>query len=581
MDTITIDAGTLQFSDADMTASGLLIPFGVPARSNLGTFTFSAGDVVIPEDMGGMALNVEHQREDVVGSFTRVWEQPDTGIFAAFKFRNTAEGRQAFADAKSGKRKNLSAEVAKVRIRAGKALPGALLFAGAVVEKPAFEGATLLAAEDTVPASDPYSSPDAATSSQYVTEYTDSDGVKWRRIEQNTSTTTVTKVTDEDPNAAPAEETETDEEKETTMTASAVTQPAGAVVPATLLASAPPVSPAKAIEDVDLGSIFASMAQVKASPGSMSADAETLLAALSDIKAEAAGGLTVANSGVVQPAWVGRLWQGKRYQRKYLDLFTHLYGGISLGGRKGFKLAQGTALVTEWSGNKAEIGSGTATTSVHGSSRKAYGYAADVAREWYDLDGGAEVIQAFFEGVVDSYAKVTDEAALSAVFLAASRTAAALDRLVAPATFPSVAGHDYPKAMGMVIQAIEAISDADDDAASVVVNPTAWNQLLYTPKELIPEYVTFGVTAGTGEGNADGKVVIKKAAQSFFPGTVAADPQVVGGAKGAIEFREQGQTPIQIDALDIAKGGIDKAVIGYLETFIVRPESLVLIGTKP
>ena len=52
-----------------------------------------------------------------------------------------------------------------------------------------------------------------------------------------------------------------------------------------------------------------------------------------------------------------------------------------------------------------------------------------------------------------------------------------LANLIDPGEFPSVAGHDYPAAMGMVIQAIEAVSDADDDAASVVVNPAAWNQL--------------------------------------------------------------------------------------------------------
>src|SRR5690606_39369318 len=112
--------------------------------------------------------------------------------------------------------------------------------------------------------------------------------------------------------------------------------------------------------------------------------------------ANATGGLTTAASGVLQPAWVGKLWQGKRYQRKYLDRFTHLYAGIQIGGRKGFKLNQGTALVTKWNGNKSEIGSGTATTSVTGSTIQPYGYAADVAREWYDLEGGAEVIQAFF-----------------------------------------------------------------------------------------------------------------------------------------------------------------------------------------
>nr|WP_274637070.1 hypothetical protein [Microbacterium bovistercoris] len=586
MDTVIIDAGTLELNAEDMTATGLLIPYGVPARSNLGTFTFAAGDVTIPTDVTGMSLNVEHARENVVGGFTKLWEQPE-GTFASFKFASTDAGRQAFADAQSGKRKNLSAEVAHVRIRDGKAMPGAVLFAGSVVEHPAFEGATLLAALDT-PSSDAYDSPEAASSSTYVTEFTDDQGVRWRRIEANTNTTTVERI-EEPPAEAPAEDP-TEQEKETIMTASAVTEPGqqapAAVVPSTLLASAPtaPAPEAGKPTEVDLGTVFASMALLKSQRPDVSrdqrAEAETLLAALSDIKAEAAGGLTTAGSGITQPAWVGRLWQGRRYQRKYLDLLTHLYGGIQLGGRKGFKLDQGTALVTKWAGNKAAIGSGTASTSLASATVQPYGYAADVAREWFDLEGGAEVIQAFFEGVTDSYAKVTDLDALTAILTAATKTAAANDRLVAPGTFPSVDGHDYTGAMGMVIQGIEAIYDADDEASFSIVNGTAWKQLLYTAKDLVPEYVSFAIGAGRGEADADGKVRIVKAPDAYFAGLDAAAPQVVVGASAAIEFREQGTTPIQIDAVDIAKGGIDRAVIGYLETFIVRPESLVAIGTK-
>lgn len=569
MEPVIIDAGTLTFNEDDLTATGLLIPFGVPARSNLGTFTFAAGDITIPTDYTGMSLNVEHKRENVVGGFTNAWEQPE-GVMATFAYAKTDAGRQAFADGRSGKRKHLSAEVAHVRIKDGKALPGANLFAAAQVEKPAFEGATLLAAEDTAPSE--FDSPERASTSRYISEFTDEDGTRWRRVEENVSTTTVTKVTNDSDAEAPAED---NPEGGSTVTATATEPgqtPATAAAPGTLLAGAAAQEP----KDVDLGTLFAAMATVK---NGSDPDAETLLAALSDIKYNTTGGLTTSASGVLQPAWVGKLWQGKRYQRKYLDLFTHLYGGIQLGGRKGFKLNQGTALVQKWSGNKSEMPSGTATTSVTGATVQPYGYAADYAREWWDLEGGAEVLQAFFEGVVDSYAKVTDEDGLRAVFTAASRASADLDRLIAPGTFPAVAGHDYPPAMGMVIQAIEAVSDADDDAASVVVNPTAWNQLLYTPKDLVPEYVSFGVTAGTGEGNADGKVVVKKAADGFFPGLDPAAPQVLGGAKSAVEFREHGQTPIEIDALNIAKGGIDKARLGYLETFIVRPESLVLIGT--
>src|SRR5690606_970494 len=99
----------------------------------------------------------------------------------------------------------------------------------------------------------------------------------------------------------------------------------GAPVPATLFASAPPATPG----EVDLGSVFASIATIKAGMGDTT-DAETLLAALTDIKYNTTGGLTTAASGVLQPAWVGKLWQGRRYQRKYIDLVTHLYGGIQL-----------------------------------------------------------------------------------------------------------------------------------------------------------------------------------------------------------------------------------------------------------
>lgn len=579
MDTIIIDAGTLEFSDEELSASGLLIPFGVAARSNLGTFTFAAGDVDIPADSTGMSLNVEHKRENVVGGFTRAWEQ-STGVFAAYRFADTPAGRAAYADAKSGKRKCLSAEVANVRIRDGKALPGAQLFAAALVERPAFEGATLLAAEDT-PASEPYASPDAATSSKYVTEYTDSEGTKWRRIEENTSTTTVEKIGDDTTDPEALAEDDTEGGSTVTTTATEPGQAPASTVPGTLLASSPGVPQTPPAGEVDMGAIFASIAAIKNGIGTD--DAATLLAALVDIKYDAAGGLTTAGSGILQPAWVGKLWQGRRYVRKYIDLVTHSYGGIQLGGRKGFTITAGAELVAEWAGNKAEVPSGGATTGTKVSSLKKYGWAADLAREWFDLEGGADVIEAFLQLVVDSYARVTDQRALTDIFTAASRTAAALDRLVAPAALPAgtPANSQYYPAVVQLIQAIEAISDADDEPSFAVVNPTAWAQLIYTPKELLPEFVSLAVKAGTGEGTVDGKVKVVKAPQSYFAGTVAANPQVIAGAKSAIEFREQGQTPIQLDALDIAKGGVDKAVIGYLETFVVRPESLVLIGTKP
>src|SRR5690606_11260652 len=99
---VIIDAGTLTFNEDDMTATGLLVPFGVKARSNLGEFEVSSGVFTLPADTLGASLNIEHRREDVVGGIAKTWEQPE-GIMGTFKFAFTDEGRQAFADVKSGK----------------------------------------------------------------------------------------------------------------------------------------------------------------------------------------------------------------------------------------------------------------------------------------------------------------------------------------------------------------------------------------------------------------------------------------------------------------------------------------------
>jgi hypothetical protein len=317
--------------------------------------------------------------------------------------------------------------------------------------------------------------------------------------------------------------------------------------------------------------------------GGLTEDSESALMALADIKTTGTGALPAA--GVIQPNWVGKLWQGKRYQRKYIDLVTHTYGPIDIGGRKGFRVNGTGGLVQKRTGEKVELPTGSGTTSTRESTRDSYGYAADVAQEWSYLTGGAEILQSFWEGVADDYAKVTDLDALATLIKVAGQgdSTTALSRLVAPASLPAgtPANSAYYPGVVQLIQAIEAISDADDDPAWAIVNPVLWSQLIYTPKDLLPEFINLAVGPGTGEASVDGKVTVKKAPQSAFPGTNAANPQVAAGSKAAVEFKELGETPIQIDAVNVAKFGLDRSIVGFLETFVVRPESTVYIGTKP
>jgi len=555
------------------TVRGLLLPFGELSRPNLSKtepVMFSASSVTLPRDPSVVTLNDEHDRFNPLGRATSL-EVTDAGVVAEFTIANTDEGDAYLA---SSTKRKLSAELGSLMRNGANAIRSRLTGA-AVCTEGAFESAALFSlapgvtAEfaEEVPSSDEYTSPESARSSEYVTEFTDSEGVRWRRVEKSTSETTVTQISD----SAPADEDNPEDSEEETMTASAAGQ-----TPAPLVA---PEHAKKTGVDVDLHAVFSTMASVKG--GVQVEDNEKALFALADIKTAGTGALPIA--GVVQPAWVGKLWQGKDYVRKFLPLNNHTFGPIDLGGRAGFRLNQDTALVQKRGQEKTELPTGSASTLRRESTRDSYGYAADVAQEWQYLSGGADVLEAFWKGVANSYAKVTDEAALATMFRVASRdTGAALSRRVAPQSLPAgiPANSQYAAGIVQLIQAIEAISDADDDPAWAIVNPVLWQQLLFTPRDLLPEFVSLGVTAGTGEGNVEnGKVQIRKAPQSAFIGLSATAPQVIAGSKNAIEFKELGSTPIQIDALNVAKFGVDRAVVGFVEEFVVRPEATILVGT--
>ena len=559
----TQEAGLFSRVDNTRTVKGLLLPFGELSRPSLSKtepVMFSAESVMIPRDPNAVTLNDEHDRFNPLGRATSL-EVTEAGVVAEFSIFDTEEGDAYLA--KPEKRK-LSAEMGSL-VRSGAKAIRARLTGAAVCTEGAFESAALFSLAPGVTAET------EATTDLDTTLSPDEDGhlpvLSTELPEDITVTTPAGETANYTPDSAPADEEAP--KKEENMTASTAGQTPAALVTPDI---APPV------QDVNLHAVFSAMAAVKA--GVQVEDNEGALFALADIKTTGSGALPAA--GVVQPAWVGKLWQGKDYVRKYLPLNNHTFGPIEIGGRAGFRLDQGTALVQKRGGEKTELPTGSASTSKRESTRESYGYAADVAAEWTYLSGGAEILESFWKGVANSYAKVTDEEALATMFRVASRDeGAALSRRVAPGSLPAgtPANSAYYPGVVQLIQAIEAISDADDDPAWAVVNPVLWSQLIFTPKDLLPEFVSLAVGVGTGEANVDGKITVRKAPQSAFIGTKATDPQVIAGSKNAIEFRELGTTPIQIDALNVAKFGVDRATVGFLETFVVRPEATVFIGT--
>lgn len=560
---IHIEGGEVLANLDDRTITGLLIPYGEQGRTNVGLFEVQAGTIRLPADPSSVVLNLDHDRFEPVGHASRLWETA-AGVMASYVIDRTPEGDAALSDARNpnGKRRRLSGEF-RTGIKNGKAT-GGKLSGGALVERGAFPSAMVLAADTPDAAADeeePVTDPadeeggEVINSDRSVGVYTDEDGNKYRRVYE--SKTTVTPVTNT---------TTTDSQEELPVTASAIpaTQRAGAPIVNDTAATDRPAAPTAA-------EVMAAFATVRTPllTGSARADAEGVLAALADVTDD-----LVAGGEVARPNWLGQLYQGIPYEREYIVLGT-LGTDITFAGKQGYTLHRGTAaapknrLGEEWKGNKNPISSGVGFTKGHASSLLRWAFGADIAREFFDLPGAEEAIEAFFKMVLEDHLIWSDQKALETW-----RTVAGLP--VPAKAYPGVDGHDYGSALGMVIQGILAIKakKADgrrDTPTFIIANELAFEELIYTPKDLIPEFVKF--TASTDwQGTGDGLVLV------VGDTGITSTPSVIVGSGKAVEFDELPGGPLRIDALDLARGGVDRAIHGYLQVFIVRPEAVVHIG---
>lgn len=561
---ITFEGGDVLANLEDRTITGLLVPYNEIGRTNLGAFQVEAGAIELPADPIVIGLNTDHNRAEPVGRATRVWEDPAKGIFATFQIAKTPEGDRALADATTptGARRKLSGEFGPAIIKAGKLVAGhSKLWGSALVGAGAFPSAQVLAADTPDPAQPAQPAEPVETTETFTDDYTDENGNTHKRKTTRTTrtepdgnggtkTTITEKVVIEEPDPTPAQDPEEDPMSNIPNT----------VNPSQVQASERPQSPQH---------IFAAIATLMSNPADT--DARQVLAALSDIKISGSGALPA--SGVLRENWVGPLHQGMAYVREYVTL-GKLGTDISAAGKKGFKVHRGTsgspvdsyASTGNWAGNKAAIGSGTGWTETAASVLNRFAFGDDLAREFYDLPGGAEVVESFLRLIVEDHAVWSDDKALAA-WIAAAGTP------IAPATYPT----QYSDALGMVLQGILAVKSkkADgrrDKPSFAIVNELAYEELVYTPKDLIPEFIRFSVTTDS-EGTADNDVRI-------VVGDIGIEdtPAALVGADYAIEFDELAGGPLFIDALNIANGGIDKAVHGYLQVFTVRPEAVVLVG---
>lgn len=529
---------TALFADLEArTLRGLLLPFGELSQRSVSKtepIMFAAGTVTIPEDVTVLNANRLHSQHAPVARFMSVTETP-AGLEAEFAVARGADGDALLAEATDpdpAKRPRLSAEVRDL-VRSGARAVRATLTGAAFVPRGAFASAALFEladGEEIEEAPDPYTAPEAASTSQYVTEFTDEHGVKWRRTEENSSTTTVEKVgepTDDtqDPDAAPAEDNQ-----EGQFAMPNATVPAGVQAPVTPKKTANGLFAAIASKDFDAMKAYS----IPESPA---------MFAIEGLQQSGPSTVTIG-ADTAQVGYLGEIWDGNPYERKFWGLFD--LSPLTSWKAVGWKWdPTKSPEVAAYAGNLAEIASHALDTSPVEVTAQRVAGGNRLDRRYIDFND-QQVIASYYSKLTEHYKRFTDAAAL-----AAAVTAAGADLDVTGKSYP----YGSPVAVAAIIDgALKVLAD-EATPSFAVVSPELWRDIALIGRNDVLGYLQagFGLESGSVEGF------------KILPGAVGTG-KVLVGAKQGLQVFELGGSPIRVDALAVHNGAMDGALYGYYAT---------------
>lgn len=542
MTDVKIEAGSLYANQEDRVVTGLLLPYGEIGKTNLGRFAIEASSIIIPNDPDVVTLNVQHDHEEPVGRAIELTDTP-AGIVGTFKVANTPEGDTVLAEIAEGTRSKLSAEVKNVVIRAGKAV-GGVLFGAAVVEQGAFPSAGLYAelAEDTEEGEENVS--EDTLEATILDVVPDPEG----NVEEIVVDDVPEQVLVDVVNPADGTVEQTVFVPENQPNTQQGDNPMGAATaPETLQA-------AKSVPVSESLSTVVSQLASAAKSGSRSLFAEiaqredaravtSLFAALSDVEYDSVGS---AGINTHQPQWLGELWTGRTYERKFIPLISS--GTMTALTMNAWRWTTKPA-VSAWNGNKSDVPSNAPATESFEVTGVRYAGAHDWAREFRDF-GRTDVIESALRGMVESYAKVTDLATINVLKTGATD-------VVASGT----------GAWDRIMDGVEAILPTAVPTFAVIATDLYRDLLLTTNNDALA-YLNAGL--GLEGGTAAGFSIVPS--DQLTAGTV-----LVGAREAAISFELSG-APIRVEAENVAQGGFDMGLFGYHAAAVVNADALALVA---
>lgn len=513
--TLTLAGSTLVTASAgDRTLRGYAATWRVVGNTSIGPVRLEAGALHWPAELRSVKLVDEHREPPVSIGYCTAAASDDTGAPVSFHVGRTPEGDRALLEAAEGVRDSFSVELADLVFH--ESIPDLIVAARvtrvALVTTPAFAGSvvTELAAADTTT-----TPPHHTTES----EHTMTDEQRARLEELRGKETLTQEEAAELATLATLEHEPPAGETPAPAEAAASARPAAtaAAVPAGLAmrgAGAPAARP--------LTELYAATARVLTGQSR-----PALEAALSNIT-------NTANIWTAPDTYAGELWSGVRYDRRWVSMFSP--GKLTSYKVNGWRWKVRPE-VSDYAGDKAAVPSNAPETEPVDVTAARLAGAHDLDRKFTDF-GDTAFIASYFDAMTESYAVKSDLKARAAGIAAG---AANVSTTVATSLLHA-----------LLVAKVELETYEDDGFAAgspdwYVVNSTDYIGLLDTTTSAAPAFLT--------ELGIDFDKIRATAAQPA--GTITA------GVKAAGTFYELGETPIRVEALNIANGGVDGGVFGY------------------
>lgn len=509
--------GAFSFDATSRTLRGNLLPLGVPSRrsstGHVGNFT--AETLSLPRDPSVVTLNRHHSQHDPVGRATllEVRTEPTPHVYAEFTLGDTDEADAWLASEQSDLRK-LSPEVLYAADGVHARLTGA-----ALVTEGAWRDAALfsVAPEDA----DPDELAALATYIETVRAQALSVIESAEAVLGALPEPTEADAPDSEPDAAPAEETQSINEEEDTVSS--------------LVPDAPGATAPVAVND-SAQAMFSAVANRNRDPQALAPFAGAgALFAIQNVQESGPSGRTIYADTAV-PAAVGELWSRQGYSQRFLPLLNQ--ASLTATTVRGWRWVSRPE-VADYAGNLAEVPSNVIDTEPVETSalRLAGGHKID--RKYYDFND-TSVVDSYFTMQAEDVARKLDAKALAAITAAATTTT--------PGTVPT----GVSKGLAAIVDGALGVMDTENRPAYAIVDKSLYRDIALMRDQDKLAFLNAGF--GLEEGDfASFKIV---------SGNIGAG-KVIVGAREAITFYTLPSTPIRVEGLDVHHGGVDVAVFAY------------------